>query len=93
MLGTLSFIIVNSISNSQLRDDGYSETDSRVAKGCLLIGFILGFTALMGSVWILISEYTTGTYKNAWPGVALLFQNMLIFLGSLTFKFGRVEEQ
>lgn len=89
----MSFIIVNSISNSQLRDDGYGEGDSRVAKGCLLIGFILGFSALMGSVWVLISEYASGVYPNAWPGVALLFHNMLIFLGSLTFKFGRVEEQ
>lgn len=91
VFGTLSFIIVNSISNSQLRDDGY-DSNARAAKGCLLLGFILGFSALTGSVWILISEYASGKYENAYPGVALLIQNILIFLGSLTFKFGRVEE-
>lgn len=93
IFGTLSFIIVNSISNSQLREDGFDSVNPRAAKGCLLIGFILGFSALTGSVWILISEYGSGKYEQSYPGVALLIQNVLIFLGSLTFKFGRVEDQ
>lgn len=94
MFGTLSFVIVNSISNSQLRDEGYDTVNPRAAKACLLIGFILGFSALTGSVWILISEYGSGKENMpVYPGVALLIQNILIFLGSLTFKFGRVEEQ
>lgn len=93
IFGTVSFIIVNSISNSQLRDDGFDSVNPRAAKACLLIGFILGFTALTGSVWILISEYASAKYAKAYPGVALLIQNILIFLGSLTFKFGRVEDQ
>lgn len=93
VFGTLSFIIVNSISNNQLRDDNYTGTNPKAAKGCLLLGFILGFSALTGSVWILISEYASGKYPNTWPGVALLIQNILIFLGSLTFKFGRLEDQ
>lgn len=93
IFGTLSFIIVNSISNSQLREDGFDSVNPRAAKGCLLIGFILGFSALTGSVWILISEYGSGKYSRSYPGVALLIQNVLIFLGSLTFKFGRVEDQ
>lgn len=92
IFGTLSFIIVNSISNSQLRDDGYDSVNPRAAKACLLLGFILGFSALTGSVWILISEYASGVYSTPYPGVALLIQNVLIFLGSLTFKFGRTEE-
>lgn len=93
IFGTLSFIIVNSISNSQLVEDGYASVNPRAAKGCLLVGFILGFSALTGSVWILISEYASGKIPNPYPGVALLLQNILIFLGSLTFKFGRVEDQ
>ena len=93
IFGTISFLIVNSISNSQLREDGFDSVNPRAAKACLLIGFILGFTALTGSVWVLISEYASGKYTKAYPGVALLVQNILIFMGSLTFKFGRVEEQ
>lgn len=93
IFGTVSFIIVNSISNSQLREDGYDSSSPRAAKGCLLLGFIFGFSALTGSVWILIADYASGTYKEPYPGVALLIQNVLIFLGSLTFKFGRIEDQ
>ena len=94
IFGTVSFIIVNSISNSQLRDDGgFDMGNPRAAKACLLVGFILGFTALTGSVWVLISEYAASTEaKSTYPGVALLIQNVLIFLASLTFKFGRIEE-
>jgi hypothetical protein len=93
IFGTLSFIIVNSISNSQLREDGFDTVNPRAAKACLLVGFILGFSALTGSVWILISEYASGKYENPYPGVAVLLQNILIFLGSLIFKFGRTEDQ
>uniref|UniRef100_A0A6G1S775 Transmembrane protein 50A n=1 Tax=Aceria tosichella TaxID=561515 RepID=A0A6G1S775_9ACAR len=93
IFGTLSFIIVNSISNSQLRDEGFDTVNPRAAKACLLVGFILGFSALTGSVWVLISEYASSKHTNAYPGVALLLQNILIFLGSLIFKFGRTEDQ
>lgn len=93
VFGTISFIIVNSISNSHLRDDGgFDGSSAKAAKAFLLVGFILGFTALTASVWILISEYATGKYGATYPGVALLIQNILIFLSSLTFKFGRTEE-
>lgn len=30
--------------------------------------------------------------ESSWPAVSLLLQNVLIFLGSLVFKFGRSEE-
>lgn len=30
--------------------------------------------------------------SSSWPAVSLLLQNVLIFLGSLVFKFGRSEE-
>lgn len=93
IFGTISFIIVNSISNSQLREDGFDSFNPRAAKGCLLLGFILGFSALTGSVWILISDYAASDKDIVkYPGVALLIQNILIFLSSLTFKFGRVED-
>ncbi|KAG9508767.1 Transmembrane protein 50A [Fragariocoptes setiger] len=91
VFGTVSFIIVNSISNSQLRDDSFGASDPRAAKIWLLIGFILGFSALTGSIWVLISEFSASNVEK-YPGIALLFQNILIFTGSLAFKFGRIEE-
>lgn len=38
------------------------------------------------------SIYFTGKQQSSWPAVSLLLQNVLIFLGSLVFKFGRNEE-
>lgn len=31
--------------------------------------------------------------QHHWPGVGLFLQNVFIFLGSLTYKFGRSEDQ
>lgn len=39
----------------------------------------------------LIFLYTGATHH--WPGVGLFLQNVFIFLGSLTYKFGRSEDQ
>ena len=46
----------------------------------LLTGFILGFGALIAAIWILFQEYVATSNYGAWPGVALVAQNVLIFL-------------
>ncbi len=64
------------------------------ARVWLLIGFVLGFGALIASLWILFQAYVVGPdlYPNPGPGVALFLQNFFIFIGSLIYKFGRTED-
>jgi hypothetical protein len=42
--------------------------------------------------YILIQIILYADVKYYWPGVGLFLQNVFIFLGSLTYKFGRSED-
>jgi hypothetical protein len=94
VFGTLSFFMVNSVTNSQIRGDAYNGgcLGARGARGWIFVGFVMGFAAVIGACWILLANFV-GTDTPHWPGVALFMQNLFIFLGSLTYKFGRSEDQ
>ncbi|XP_055352184.1 transmembrane protein 50A-like [Paramacrobiotus metropolitanus] len=102
VISTLAFIMINAVSNGQVSagaSGGYSEgcLGQRGARVWLFLGFILAFSALIASAWILFQDYVSAStasphHDKVWPGVALFLQNILIFLGAIVFKFGRVEE-
>lgn len=97
VIGTISMIMINMVSNSAIRGDGYSEDGclgSRGARGWFFLGLVLGFTALIASCWILFQGYVIPAKPDVaqWPGVGLFLQNLFIFLSSLMFRFGRSEE-
>lgn len=46
----------------------------------LFIGFVLGFGALIASVWILFGAYVVPGH-NVLPGLGVFAQNLFIFLG------------
>ncbi|XP_076179286.1 transmembrane protein 50A isoform X2 [Ptiloglossa arizonensis] len=85
ILGTISFIMVNSVTNADVRDDAFH--GSRVAKSWLFFGFVMGFAGMIAACWILFAGL-----EHYWPGIGLFLQNLFIFVGSLTYKFGRLEE-
>ncbi|XP_058804607.1 transmembrane protein 50B [Phymastichus coffea] len=93
IFGTLSLLMVNSVTNAQIRGDAYNGgcLGPRGAKGWLFIGFMMGFAAVIAACWILFADFVA-TDGPQWPGVSLFLQNVFIFLGSLTYKFGRSEE-
>ncbi|XP_011497015.1 PREDICTED: transmembrane protein 50A [Ceratosolen solmsi marchali] len=94
IFGTFSLLMVNSVSNAQIRDDAYNGgcLGPRGARGWLFIGFVMGFAAVIAACWILFADFVAMDVKYHWPGVGLFLQNVFIFLGSLTYKFGRVED-
>lgn len=59
----------------------------------LFTGFVLGFAAMIASVWILIANYTaaseTDTDHRKEASVILFLQNIFILFSSLIYKFGR----
>ena len=95
VVGTIAFFMINSVSNGQIRGDGYStgcmgQTGARI---WLFIGFLLGFGALIAASWILFGYYVVDNKGlDEWPGIAVFLQNALIFFSSLLFKFGRTED-
>ncbi|XP_019877555.2 transmembrane protein 50B [Aethina tumida] len=92
VFGTLSLIMVNSVSNAQIRDNAYGDRclGPKEARIWLFLGFVMGFASVIASCWILFAEFINS--DNRWPGVALFLQNALIFIASIIYKFGRSED-
>jgi len=59
----------------------------------LLAGLVLGFGALIASMWILFGDFVVSEAPNQSRGVVLFLHNFLIFCSSLLYKFGRTEDQ
>lgn len=94
VFGTISLFMINSVSNAQIRgesfDGGYF--GARGARSWLFVGFVIGFAAVIAACWILFADFVAADAQHHWPGVGLFLQNVFIFLGSLTYKFGRTDE-
>uniref|UniRef100_A0A8C9WLQ8 Transmembrane protein 50A n=1 Tax=Scleropages formosus TaxID=113540 RepID=A0A8C9WLQ8_SCLFO len=93
VIATVAFLMINAVSNGQVRGDSYSEgcmgqTGARV---WLFIGFMLAFGSLIASMWILFGDLQD-LCPVVYPGIAVFFQNAFIFFGGLVFKFGRTED-
>uniref|UniRef100_A0A6M2DGM9 Putative conserved plasma membrane protein n=1 Tax=Xenopsylla cheopis TaxID=163159 RepID=A0A6M2DGM9_XENCH len=95
VFGTISLFMVNSVSNAQVLGDAYSGgcMGPRGARAWLFLGFVIGFASVIAACWIMFADFVSaGGNGHTYPGVGLLLQNLLIFLGSLVYKFGRSEE-
>jgi hypothetical protein len=94
VMGTLSFIMINAVSNGHVRGERYAEgcMGPAGARIWLLVGFMLGFGSVIASCWILFGDYVVPGKTPMWPGVALFLQCLFIVVGSLTYKFGRSED-
>lgn len=91
ILGTISLIMVNTVSNEMLNGTGYEGglCSSHGVKIWLFTGFVLGFASVIASVWLLVSEFTVHLPIQ---GIGIVMQNFLILFSSLIYKFGRNEE-
>ncbi|XP_017769798.1 PREDICTED: transmembrane protein 50A [Nicrophorus vespilloides] len=94
VFGTLSLIMVNSVSNAQIRGDAFEGgcMGPRGSRIWLFLGFVMGFASVIASCWILFADFVAIEHTVQWPGVALFIQNAFIFISSLIYKFGRSED-
>lgn len=61
ILGTISLIMVNSVTQAQLNGDtDYSGgcLEAQGARIWIFIGFVLGFAAIIAAVWVVIATFT-----------------------------------
>merc|ERR1712035_103398 len=104
VFATLSFLLINSVSNSRLDDDFY---EGGLCGGCgakvwLFMGFMCSFGSVIASLWILFGAYVTNgpdipdgsdalkyCPSSSYPGIAIFLQNFFILISTMVFKFGR----
>uniref|UniRef100_A0A2P2HZ73 Transmembrane protein 50A-like n=2 Tax=Hirondellea gigas TaxID=1518452 RepID=A0A2P2HZ73_9CRUS len=94
VMATIAMFMINTISNGQVRGDSYDGgcMGSFGARIWLFFGLMLSFGSLIGACWILFDGYVASGFTPVYPGVAVFMQNLLIFLSSIVYKFGRHED-
>ncbi|KAM4656979.1 transmembrane protein 50A isoform 1-T1 [Amazona ochrocephala] len=78
VIATLAFLMINAVSNGQVRGDSYSEgclgqTGARI---WLFIGFMMAFGSLIASMWILFGGYVVKGCAT-WCGNCSLHQQCM----------------
>ncbi|XP_022107209.1 transmembrane protein 50A-like [Acanthaster planci] len=95
VVSTIAFFMINAVSAGQVRGDSYNTgcIGQRGARLWLFVGFLLAFGGLIGASWILFGPYVVNKqFSESYPGIAIFFQNFLIFVSGIVFKFGRTED-
>ncbi|KAL0985549.1 hypothetical protein UPYG_G00158480 [Umbra pygmaea] len=93
VFSTIAFFMINAVSNAQVQGEMYGDgcLGRTGARLWLFIGFMMMFGCLIASIWILFGAYVVPK-KDVYPGLAVFFQNALIFFSTLIYKFGRTED-
>ena len=93
VFGTIGLLMVNAVSNSQLRGDAYvpGALGTSGTRVWMVIGFLCSFGAIIGASFILFGEYVYKKIEPSYPGTGFFMQNLLIFMATIIFKFGRFE--
>ncbi|KAJ8004592.1 hypothetical protein DPEC_G00137890 [Dallia pectoralis] len=94
VFATLAFFMINAVSTSQVRGDAMYGEDCFGQTGARLwvfVGFLMMFGSLISAIWILFAAYVVPE-KSVYPGLAVFFQNTLIFFSTLIYRFGRTED-
>ncbi|KAM9213930.1 transmembrane protein 50A isoform 2-T3 [Leptosomus discolor] len=87
VIATIAFLMINAVSNGQVRGDSYSEgclgqTGARI---WLFIGFMMAFGSLIASMWILFGGYVVKgrrlrMFVSKWHWLSLLTWCDVVFL-------------
>eukprot|EP00045_Choanoeca_perplexa_P007995 m.73169 g.73169 ORF g.73169 m.73169 type:complete len:167 (-) comp14313_c0_seq1:1882-2382(-) len=87
-MSTVGMFMVNAISAEMLNSGYYSDgvLGPVGARVWLVLGLVMSFGCLISATWMMV-EYIND--DRTYAGVCVFVQNILIFISSVIFKFGR----
>jgi len=92
ILMTGAIFLLNAIPYSALSSDGgFDDPVNTRAKIALAIVVLSAMGCFFGAIWILAKNYSKSDDGNSYPGVAILLQNILIFVSGLIARFARTD--
>lgn len=95
VLTTIGAILVNFIYASQIRKsatsflDDSSDVNVIYARIWFYVMLTVSLCGIFGALWIVVDHFTADP-SQAWPGVALQLQTLLVTASGFCFFFGRV---
>jgi len=97
IVSTIALIMINIVSWNDLNGDFmFGDGVSTKAKVWLFVSFIIAFGALIAGCWIGVTRWFISTNPkpdSVWPGVAIILQNILIFVSATLYRFAKPEEE
>jgi len=92
IVSTLALVMVNVVSWKDLGgfNWGFSEdaVQTRV-RVWLFLSLVIAFGGIIGAIWSAVEHWFNMNPKpdHEWPGIALILQNVLIFVSSMLYRF------
>ncbi|KAJ0392784.1 hypothetical protein P43SY_010591 [Pythium insidiosum] len=92
---SLAFFLLNSLDWEMMSADSmtYHDGDGVACKArtFVLLCVAMSIGALIGSIFVLTHTYVDNPFdESTWPGVAVLLQNVLIFLSTVVMRAGLI---
>ncbi|KAK5648411.1 hypothetical protein RI129_003303 [Pyrocoelia pectoralis] len=89
---TMAFFIINMVPLRMIEEPYGYEDNARcsilIATIILFVGLVIAFSAVIGSMYILINDFLVVSEDSIWPGFAIFLQCIFIFCANLVMKFG-----
>jgi len=89
VISTVALIMINLPSWGDINGSMFNEGSSTKARVWLLISFIIAFAAIIASLWLAITHWFMAKPDSQWGGIALILNNVLIFVGSLLYRYSK----
>ena len=97
ILQSIGLIMLNVVDWAQITGGSFgNENEAMYAKCWITWSFIMGFSALAGSVWILIDDHKVREgheQDGGWLAVAGLLSNLLVMISAIIFRFIRTTDE
>lgn len=93
VLQTIALLMVNVISWSAMTDGGFDDSLAKKVKAWVFLSFVFAFSGLIAAIYIVVREVNyPSAVGSSGPATRGLLQNLLIFIGSLAFRVGRLSD-
>jgi len=95
IVGTLALIMTNLVDLDYMNPYSWAfdEGISTKVKVWLYASFALSFSSIGAALWVMAAVFLPPHYQGSqWPGIAVMLQNCIIFLASITLLSSRTQK-
>jgi hypothetical protein len=93
IVSTVALLMINAVNWSDLYGLGFSSVDSELTRVrvWLFVSFVIAFGGIIAAVWIACANWFVNeqTPFTQWPGIALILQNVFIFISGILYRFAK----
>jgi len=93
IVGTIALFMINAVSWNDINYNMFGDSVSTKAKVWLFFSFLIAFGALIASIWIAVSYWFMRNAGSQYGGVAIIVENLLIFVSAMMYRFAKPQNE